>query len=499
MPDGTGPLVALEGIAKHFGAVRALAGVDLLIEPGERLGIVGHNGAGKTTLMHVLNGTIRPSTGTIRIDGIDVSVGYDVRRAYALGIRCVFQELSLSPNLRVFENLRLLHHGLSGIGWARWARRVMRDTLDAIFPDHGIDPDMPVGGLATAQRQMVEIARAFSVVGTPVRLVILDEPTSALGGKEAEQLMRFMHQVTREGVSCVFISHRLKEVLASVERVVVMRDGAIVARQYAAELSESQLVERMGVMAQTIDRAESAIRAQVVAARVVPARTVRVELRPSPRSPARLVVHVGEVVGLAGLDGHGQRAALLAAFAAARSGGSDAVRVHGSVSYVSGDRQGEGLFPLWSVGRNLTIGSLARLARHGWVSRQGEREEARHWRDDLAIRTPDVEDSILSLSGGNQQKVLIARGLASGAEILLLDDPMRGVDVGTKREMFEEIRGEAAQGKCFLLYTTETAELRHCDRVYVFYRGAITEEIDRASLTEDRVLRASFGEVIPHV
>jgi ribose transport system ATP-binding protein len=190
---------------------------------------------------------------------------------------------------------------------------------------------------------------------------------------------------------------------------------------------------------------------------------------------------------------------LLSAFAAARGGGGDAARVHGTVAYISGDRQGEGLFPLWSVGRNLTIGSLARLARAGWISRQGELAEARHWRDSLAIRTPDVEQPILSLSGGNQQKVLIARGLASGADILLLDDPMRGVDVGTKREMFDEIRDGATRGKCFLLYTTETAELRHCDRVYVFYRGAITEEIDRASLTEDRLLRASFGKAVAHV
>jgi ribose transport system ATP-binding protein len=502
MREGTGSLVVLEGIAKQFGAVHALAGVDLAIEPGETLGIVGHNGAGKTTLMLVLNGTIQPSSGVIRIDGAAVNAGYDVRRAYMLGIRCVFQELSLSPNLRVFENVRLLHRSLCGFGWPRRARRVARETLDAIFPGHGIDADALVGELPVAQRQMVEIARAFSVTDTKVRLAILDEPTSSLGGQEAEQLMRYMHAVRQSGVSCVFISHRLKQVLANVERVVVMRDGAVVARQRASELSEGQLVERMGVMAQTAERASPsarAARAEPVAGDGGPARAVRIDLRPSRRSPQRLVVHAGEVVGLAGLDGHGQRTALLAAFAAARGGGGEAAQVHGTVAYVSGDRLGEGLFPLWSVGRNLTIGSMARLAHAGWLSRQAERAEAQHWRDHLAIRTPDVEQPILSLSGGNQQKVLIARGLAGGADILLLDDPMRGVDVGTKREMFEEIRQEAGQGKCFLLYTTEMAELQNCDRVYVFYRGAITEEIDRASLTEDRVLRASFGKAGAHV
>jgi ribose transport system ATP-binding protein len=451
--------------------------------------------------MFVLNGTIQPSSGVLRVDGVEVGAGYDVRRAHALGIRCVFQELSLSPNLRVFENVRLLHRSLSGFGWPGRARRVVRETLDAIFPGHGIDADALVGELPAAQRQMVEIARAFSVTDTKVRVVILDEPTSSLGGQEAEQLMRYMHTVTKTGVSCVFISHRLKEVLANVDRVVVMRDGAVVARQRASELSEGQLVERMGVMAQTAERAAPReARAEPGAADGAAARTVRVDLRPSPRSPTRLLVHAGEVVGLAGLDGHGQRNALLAAFAAGRGGGGEAARVQGTVAYVSGDRQGEGVFPLWSVGRNLTIGSMARLAMHGgWLSRKGELAEAQYWRDHLAIRTPDVDQPILSLSGGNQQKVLIARGLAGGADILLLDDPMRGVDVGTKREMFEEIRREAGQGKCFLLYTTETAELENCDRVYVFYRGAITEEIGRASLTEDRVLRASFGEAGAHV
>jgi ribose transport system ATP-binding protein len=499
MRDGASSLVALEGIAKQFGAVHALAGVDLVIEPGETLGVVGHNGAGKTTLMHVLNGIIRPSSGVIRIDGADVSAGYDVRRAYTLGIRCVFQELSLSPNLRVFENVRLLHRNLTGFGWPGRARRLVRETLEAIFPGHGIDADALVSDLPVAQRQMVEIARAFSITDKPVRLMILDEPTSSLGAQQAEQLMRFMRGATRRGVSCVLISHRLKEVLANVDRVVVMRDGTVVARQRATELSEGQLVERMGVMAQAGEKGSSLTRQEPAADGAGAARAVRVDLLPSPRSPSRLVVHAGEVVGLAGLDGHGQRTALLAAFSAARSGGSEAARVHGTVAYVSGDRLGEGLFPLWSVGHNLTVGSLARLAHSGWLSRVAELAEARHWRDHLAIRTPDVEQPILSLSGGNQQKVLIARGLAGGADIVLLDDPMRGVDVGTKREMFAEIHREAEQGKCFLLHTTETAELNNCDRVYVFYRGAITEEIDGASLTEDRVLRASFGEAAAHV
>jgi ribose transport system ATP-binding protein len=479
-------LVLLSGIAKQFGAVRALAGVDLSIHVGETLGIVGHNGAGKSTLMQVLIGTIAPDAGRIAVAGHGEAVGYDVRRAHALGIRCVFQELSLCPNLRVFENVRILHHGLAGFGWPRRARRLVRAALDDIFPDHGIDADSVVGDLPIGQRQMVEIARAFTVTDQPVRLAILDEPTSSLGARAAEQLMRFTRRATGRGLSCIFISHRLREVLEHTDRVVVMRDGQVVARDRAADLTEAQLVERMGVM-------ETAAPVVATVGSDASERPVRVDIRPASGGGARLIARAGEVVGLAGLDGHGQRDTLLRAFAAAGGGDQDA-RVRGRVAYVSGDRPREGIFPLWSIGRNVTVGLLRRLARHGFLDPAEEAAIADEWRQRINIRTPDMANPILSLSGGNQQKVLIARAFATGADILLLDDPMRGVDVGTKQELFEEFRRAADAGNCLLLYTTETQELHNCDRVYVFYRGAITEEIARAELTEDRVLRASFGQ-----
>jgi ribose transport system ATP-binding protein len=481
-------LVTLSGIAKQFGAVRALAGVDLTIRPGETLGVVGHNGAGKSTLMQVLIGTIAPEAGRIEIAGRDESGGYDVRRAHALGIRCVFQELSLCPNLRVFENVRILHHRLTGPGWPGRARRLVRAALDEIFPGHDIDADAVVGDLPIGQRQMVEIARAFTVTDRPVRLVILDEPTSSLGARAAEQLLRFTRRVSARGVSCIFISHRLREVLTHTDRVVTMRDGQVVARDRAADLTEAQLVERMGVMA--LVTPAHAVGSEEADA----ARPVRVEIRASAAGGIPLVARAGEVVGLAGLDGHGQRDTLLRAFAAARRGNAEA-QVHGSVAYVSGDRPREGVFPLWSIGRNVTIGLLRRLARNGFLSPAREAAVAEEWRQRVKIRTPDMGNPILSLSGGNQQKVLIARAFAGGADILLLDDPMRGVDVGTKQELFEDIRAEADRGTCVLLYTTETQELYNCDRVYVFYRGGIVEEIARAALTEDRVLRASFGQI----
>jgi ribose transport system ATP-binding protein len=477
-------LVALEGIERRFGAVRALAGVDLTIDAGELLGLVGHNGAGKSTLMHVLAGTLAPDAGRIRIAGEDETAAYDVRRAHARGIRCVFQELSLCPNLRVFENLHIMHHDLAGPGWARRARRMAQTTLDAIFPGHGIAADATVGDLPIGARQMVEIARAFTVSDVPVRLIILDEPTSSLGARAAEQLMQHARRATAEGLACIFISHRLKEVLAHTDRVVVLRDGQVVAEDRAAVLSEAALVEHMGTTGGAV----------ASATRAVAARQGRVRLTLDVPGGGRLVAHAGEVVGLAGLDGHGQRDALLRAFAAATRRTAGAA-LAGSAAYVTGDRPREGVFPLWSVGRNLTIGLLERLAHFGLLRPSEERAVAEEWRSRIRIRAPDVATPILSLSGGNQQKVLIARAFASGAEILLLDDPMRGVDVSTKRELLEAIRGEAAAGRCIVFYTTETEELAHCDRIYVFYRGAITDAIDRAELSEERVLRASFADV----
>lgn len=497
LPPGLVPLITLRGITKRFGAVRALDGVDLDIRRGETLGLVGHNGAGKSTLVQILIGTLPADGGSLAFAD-SVAIRHDVRRAASLGIRCVFQELSLCPNLRVFENVRILHHRLHGFGWARRAQRMIGAALDDIFPGHGIDPAALIGDLSIGQRQMVEIARAFTMHGAPARLVILDEPTSSLGARAAAQLLRFIRRATAGGLACIFISHRLKEVLGHTDRVVVMRDGQITAESRSAELSEALLIEKMGTTADDARARMAAGEAQTEAGENAPgagAPAVRLALP----GGAPLLARFGEVVGLAGLDGHGQRAALLRIFAAAQGMRGTSREGHaeiaGRVAYVSGDRPREGIFPLWSVARNLTIGLLERLARGGFVGPRSELALAETWRARLAIRTPDTAQPILSLSGGSQQKVLIARAFAHDARILLLDDPMRGVDIGTKRELFAAIRREAAGGRAILLYTTETEELMHCDRSYVFYRGVISGEIARREFSEERVLRASFAEL----
>src|SRR3569623_1510983 len=245
MPDIGLPIVALDGVEKHFGAVRALDGATLAVNAGECIGLVGHNGAGKSTLMHVLAGTRIPDRGGISISGAPEQ-GYSVMRAQRLGIRCVFQELSLCPNLTVGENTRIYHPSLRGFGWRNHSARHIREQLDEVFPGHGIDAEDIVQDLPIGTRQMVEIARAFTVTDVPLRLVILDEPTASLDAHTSAQLLGFVRRRVEAGTSVVFISHLLGEILANSDRIVVMRDGKIVVADVTPAFDRRRLVTEMG-------------------------------------------------------------------------------------------------------------------------------------------------------------------------------------------------------------------------------------------------------------
>lgn len=481
-------IVNLSGIAKSFGAVRALAGVDLTVDAGQCLGLVGHNGAGKSTLMNVLAGTMPPDSGRIEIHGDDLAGRYNVAEAHKHGIRCVFQELSLCPNLTVAENARIFHGSLKGFGWKKRAGAMIVEKLDEIFPGHGIGDDDVVGDLSIGKRQMVEIARAFTVTDEPLHLVILDEPTSSLDAVTAAQLLAFVRKAVESGQGCILISHLLGEVLKASDRIVVMKDGLVVAAKPATEFDRDSLVAAMGTVAgqakiekRGTDRARG---------------STPVVVRARPRThqgDSELLAHKGEIIGLAGLAGHGQTRMLLQIFDAAGRRTAD-TQVDGPVSLVAGDRQTDGIFHLWSIGQNVTVRSLGGMVRNWLIQRDREQKMADEWKDRIRIKTPDMNSNILSLSGGNQQKALFARALGSDAGIVLMDDPMRGVDVGTKMEVYELIRKEAAAGRTFLWYTTEMDELQNCDHVYVFRNGRIVADLSRADLTEEKVLHSSFKE-----
>jgi ribose transport system ATP-binding protein len=488
MAEPQEPIVRLDGVEKSFGAVRALAGVDLTVTPGECLGLVGHNGAGKSTLMHVLAGTLRPDRGGIRVHGTELTRDYSVGSAQRHGLRCVFQELSLCPNLTVAENARVIHPSLKGPGWRKRAGRLIRQKLDEIFPDHRIAPGEIVGDLPIARRQMVEIARAFSVSDTPVSLVILDEPTSSLDAYVAGQLLAFVRRFVAGGGACILISHLLGEILSTAGRIIVMRDGKVVAARPSSGFTRDSLVAAMGSVA----AAAPADGAPQSSKRASGSPCVRA--RPAAQTDGReLTAHAGEIVGLAGLDGHGQTEMLRRVFFAAGHRGHDTA-VTERVAMVAGDRQNDGIFPLWSIGKNITVGSLRKMLRGLLVDPKRETAMAEEWRERIGIRTPDVENNILSLSGGNQQKALFARALGSDAEIVLMDDPMRGVDIGTKQEVYALIRAEAEKGRTFVWYTTEMDELRNCDHVYVFRNRRIVADLARHEMTEEKVLHSSFAE-----
>lgn len=478
MPEAGAPLVALDGVEKAFGAVRALGGVSLRISKGECVGVVGHNGAGKSTLMHVLSGGVRADTGALTISG-ETQSAYSAARAKALGIRCVFQELSLCPNLTVAENARVFHAAIQGFNWRSRAGDLIGQKLDEIFPGHGIAANARVQDLSIGRRQMVEIARAFTVTDAPARLVILDEPTSSLDEDTSTQLLAYVRRSVAQGASCVLITHILGEVLRACDRILVMRDGRVTLEDLAGNFTRDRLVGAMGGVE---GRAQSEALAH--AASEAP---VSVRIRPHKQNDAReLVAREGEIVGLAGLAGHGQTDLLLATF-------DGRGMVSAPVALVAGDRQADGVFPHWSISRNIGVRSLKKLKARGLISARLEATLANAWRERIKIRTPDVDQPILSLSGGNQQKALFARALGSDAKIVLMDDPMRGVDYATKLEVYALVREEAKAGRTFLWYTTETEELKTCDRAYVFRDGAIVAELGPDELTGERLIHASFA------
>jgi len=466
------PVVTLQGASKNFGALRAMDHVDLAVAPGESLGLVGHNGAGKSTLVNLVTGLFAPTSGRVLYPGATDHA--------SAGIRAISQEGTLCPNLTVLENLQVVQRDLTGWGWRKTAARRIRASLDRVFPGHRIRPDSLVAEMTLAEQQMVEIAIGFADGPVPARLVVLDEPTSALDASIAAELLAHIRRFCAEGGAAIFISHMLGEVFDVADRIVVMRDGRIMADRPAAEFTRQGLVDAMGHVADEDHQPSPAALA----------RALGDKSHAILRTPEGIEARKGEVVGLAGLAGHGQAEALARFYLSQGSDWRGSARP--SAAFVAGDRRRDGLMPVWSITRNLTLAALETLTRHGLIDRAAEARIGADWQRRIGIRTPDMDNPILSLSGGNQQKALFARALATSAPVVVMDDPMRGVDIGTKTEVYEMIRAEAANGRTFLWYSTEMDEIRNCDRVFVFRNGAISAELEGDRITEENVLAASF-------
>ncbi len=490
-------LLSAEGLSKTYVSTKAVQDVSLSISAGEVIGLVGANGAGKSTLMRVLSGVTRPDSGTLEVGGSTIRWDeYSPSRAAALGIRVVYQELSLSTNLTVYENFYVEHAARYRGPFRRWreeARKAARARLDAVFPGNGIDERQALSALTIAQKQMVEIARAVDDPG--LRILILDEPTSSLGVEQTEQLKSYIWSRRSQGVSFIFISHRLNEVMTLVDRVVVMQNGQVKWSGAVADTNEEDLVRRMG---ETVPRERSAAGPRACAepgagaSGECSARLTIRGLRTHALRDIDLDLRGGSIVGIGGLEGSGQRELLRAVFAPSGSSARSVERV-GRVAYVTGDRKKEGLFPLWSIAENAVISSLARLGGIRPVGRTTGQESVRSWYDRLKVVASGPGAPITSLSGGNQQKVLIARAMISDADIVILDDPTRGVDIQTKLQLYEIFREAADKGKLILWYSTEDEEFEICDEVHILRYGTVVRKLSKGEIDKNSVVNAYFS------
>ncbi|WP_417418783.1 sugar ABC transporter ATP-binding protein [Hoeflea sp.] len=476
---GREPLVQVRRAVKTYGPTKALSGVTLDVHAGEVFGVVGHNGAGKSTLMRVLSGLDAIDSGSVQIGGVSTPS----ERGFP-GVRMAYQEGSLALELTVYENIYL--SSKSWIPDRRWhgaaSRRAMA-RLDEIFPDHVVGPADYVDDLTLADRQMVEISRA--TIADDLRLLILDEPTESLSGSAVDHLYDYVRKLRASGHAIILVSHRLREVLSVCDRVAVMKDGAVVSTHAAGSVTEQDLFLAMGGEVAIQKTGNGARPTATDSSRPV---CVKVPMTTVDGAATQIVAHKGEVIGLAGIAGQGQEQVLDRLW---RRNGD--VQASAALAYVPGDRQRSGILPIWDVARNLTITALPSLSKNG--IRQTEKENAlvAEWVERLKIRG-GASAAITGLSGGNQQKVIVARAFASDADTILLDDPFRGVDVHTKAELYQLIKSEAQKGRTIIWYSSENSEMQHCDRAYVLRAGRVAGELHGRDISDERIISLSFAE-----
>jgi ribose transport system ATP-binding protein len=497
---GKPPFLEVRGASKVYDGNRVLSDVTLSTHAGEVLGLLGPNGAGKSTLLKIVGGVVAPSGGVVVVNCEEINPSlYTPLDAYKHGIYTVHQELSLFSNLTVAENFLLSRWTLAERPPRRRSRSMARRALDEVFPDSRIAVTAEVNALSLAQQQMVEIALAVSEPNLAV--LILDEPTSALPEERVAQLHAYLERRKRDGISVVYVTHKLDEVLVVADRIVVLRDGELRWDGNPRGMTRAELVRTLTGAEFSSTTPEPADPDSLAGALETggssPERgSALLEitgLRTSTLRDVSLGLAPGEVVGLAGLEGAGQRA-LLREILARTSKHRSPIAVRGGVAYISGDRQCEGIFPLWSVAENIVVSALTRIARFGVINSGSLANLAKRWFGTLRIAAPSTQSPIIALSGGNQQKVIIARGLASEAQLLLLDDPTRGVDVEAKAELYGLLHEIRQTGRAALLYSTEDIEFLECDRVYVMRAGRIVTELSGQDITRESIRLWSYSD-----
>ncbi|WP_320781029.1 sugar ABC transporter ATP-binding protein [Streptomyces sp. CRN 30] len=490
------PLLSMSGITKSFPGVRALDGVDLDVQAGEVHCLLGQNGAGKSTLIKVLAGAHQPDTGTIDWRGETVTLRSPIA-AMRLGIATIYQELDLVEHLSVAENVHLGHEPTTaGFVVRGRAARVSTAALLERLGHPEIDPGRLVGDLSAAHQQIVSMARALS---HDVRLIVMDEPSAALDPDEVDNLFRIVANLTAAGVAVVYISHRLEEIRRIGDRVTVLKDGRAVAGGLPAKSTPTKevvaLMTGRNVEYVFPDRPPAPPAA-------APVLSVEGLTRDGEFAPLDLQVRPGEIVGLAGLVGSGRSEILETVYGARKPSagrvlvdgrplrpGSVRAAVRAGLGLAPEERKAQALLMLESVTRNVSVSSMSRFSRGGWLDRGAERGAARAAVRELSLRPDNPDVPVRTLSGGNQQKAVLARWLLRGCRVLLLDEPTRGVDVGARAELYAVVRSLADEGLAVLLVSSEVPEvLGLADRVLVLREGHVVHEAPARELDEHRVL-----------
>jgi ribose transport system ATP-binding protein len=495
------PVVQLRAIQKHFPGVHALRGVNLDVYAGEVVALLGENGAGKSTLMNIAGGIEQPDSGELLVDGARV-VMRDVHTATALGIAFIHQELNLLDNLDVAGNVLL------GREPTRWGalrlidRAKMRDRVRPCLDQLGLDipADTPIAALSIAQQQLVEIAKALSL---NARLLIMDEPTSSLTLAETARLHGVVASLRDRGVAVIYITHRLGEVRSVAARAVVLRDGANAGALAREELTHDNIIRLMVGRQIEVEPHGTAGGNAPNYFRVDGLRTRRY-----PEHAVSFAVSREEILGVAGLIGAGRSEIARALFGIESpvagtisldgrtltiGGPDDAIR-HG-VFLVPEDRRVAGLVVDFSIRENVSLPALGRYARHGLVSEAREREAVAAVCGQLQVKAPSIEVKTATLSGGNQQKVVLAKWLALAPNVLIVDEPTRGVDVGAKAEIYRLLRGLAREGVAIVMISSDMEEiLQVSNRVAVMHEGRMTGILERGDCTEQRIMRLAVGQ-----
>lgn len=511
--EGREAVLSVRGLSKSYPGVKALIDLDLDIVRGEVHAIVGQNGAGKSTFIRMLSGADRPNAGTIHVDGTSVKINtpHDAQRA---GVFTIYQELSLVPQLSVAENIFI--GDLPRSRWGGISRKALRTTARTALAQLGfeIDVDRPVQSLPVAHQQAIEIAK---VMHRQAKVILLDEPTATLPKPDVQRLFAVLRGLQEQGVTLIYISHRLEEVYEICQRITVFRDGRKIDTYRVAETAQGGIVRAM------LGRELSEGVAGDGAGKPTDTGRTSGEMPTSPPSPGgrrrrlgggaaaqvvvlsaeglsdgkvlfdvNLTLHEGEVLGVTGLAGNGQ-AELAACLFGAREVVEGRISVRGKatklatprnaigagIGLLPEERKTQGLVLGMSVTRNVTMASLGDFSRYTVLQRGKERRAALAMRQSLSMKVDDVDRPVATLSGGNQQKVVLAKWLLSGTKILVFDEPTRGVDIGAKAEMYELIRVFARQGGSVLLITSELEEALMCDRVLVLARGTVVGNLDR--------------------